>query len=147
MVQTELFVRPLVLIVFASQPYCRLSPSSRSETKIRSFDWRLWTRSMEQEEKSVWVKQLFLITCRVPRTALSDILNIDSDSKSTSGFKSLPVHSTSCRLCNPLKSRTKSPEINTDNLLHFTVVIIPIFCINPLFRNRKRRVYIGAYSK
>ena len=112
MVQTEVLVRPFVLIALASQPYCRLSPSWRSATRTRSLDSRLSFKSIEHEEKSVWVKQLFLITWSVPRTALSDILNIDRDNKSTSGFKTLPVHSTSCRLWNPLKSRVISPGIN-----------------------------------
>ena len=109
--QVDISDSPSVLIAFALQAYSLLSPSDRSDTKSRSLDFRLFSRSMWHEEKSERVKQLFLITCRVPSTELSDVRNMDSDNKSTSAFKSLPVHSTSCRLGNPLKSPTIRPEI------------------------------------
>ena len=51
------------------------------------------------------------MTCNVPITLPSEILNSVKDSRSTSGFRAWPEHSTSSRLGNPRNSRTVRPEI------------------------------------
>ena len=111
MVHRDEFVAPFASIIPALQPYSRLSPGFRSDTKILSLDLRLLFGSMTQEEYSPWVKQEFLMTCNVPTTLPSEILNSVKDSRSMSGLRAWPEHSTSSRLGNPRNSRTVRPEI------------------------------------
>ena len=133
--------------MFALQPYSLLSPSPRSDTKTRSLELWLLSRSMEHEEKSVRVKQLFLMTCRVPNTKWSESLNMDSDNKSTSGFRSLPVHSISCRLGNPLKSRAISPEINIQSWLRYFICKATFLCFGYFLHRINQSIMMCDFCK
>ena len=95
--------------VFAVHLNCRLSPSSKSKTRILSLDRCVSTLLISHDAKSPKVTQVFENMFNDAKGMFSGNLNICSASNFTSGFKLLPVHSTSCRLAIPLKSRDVSP--------------------------------------
>ena len=107
--QCDEFVSPKGPKLVAVQPYLLLSPSSKSDTSTFSRDFRVSLKSNLQDEKSLNVRHSRVMGFACARTVSCGPVNIFKENTFTSAFRFSVVHSTSCKLGNPLNMRTVIP--------------------------------------
>ena len=109
MVHVQVVVSSRDLKLTATQPYPRLSPSSKSCTRNRSRLFRVLLASITHDEYSLRVMHSFFIMFRYAVTVVFNNVYVFSDSKLISGLRAPPEHSTSCMLEMFLKLLTLIP--------------------------------------
>ena len=109
MVHVQVVVSSRDLKLTATQPYPRLSPSSKSCTRNRSRLFRVLLASITHDEYSLSVMHSFFIMFRYAVTVVFNNVYVFSDSKLISGLRAPPEHSTSCMLEMFLKLLTLIP--------------------------------------